>query len=94
MGLAVTDSVDEVFRVREAVGTVLARRGASGSAKPSFAAVERPVRLVTVLVEMVVGLAFIFGDTDERGRGAGTVGFLGVTFIPAFSPPRVSISTK
>jgi hypothetical protein len=85
--------VVEVFRVREAVGTVLARRGASRSAKLSFAAVGRVVRLVTVLAEILVGMGFTFGDTDERERGADTDGFVGVTFKPAFSPPRVSIST-
>ena len=40
-----------------------------------------------------MGLVFIFGDTDNRGRGAVKDGFLGVTFIPVFNPPSVSIST-
>jgi len=87
LGFGVADSVVEVLRVREAVGTVLARRGAS--AEPSFAAVVRAVRLVAVLVE----LEFVFGNTDERERGLDPDGFKGVTFIPAFSSPRVSIST-
>jgi hypothetical protein len=85
----------DVFCVREAVGTVLARLGASASSKSSFATFERAVRLATVtgLTEMVAGLGFTFGDTDERGCGADTGNFLGVILIPVFSPPRVSIST-
>jgi hypothetical protein len=84
--------VVEVLRVREAVGTVLARRGASRSSKPSFAVVERVVRLVTVLAKIRVRMC-TFGDTDGRERGAGTDDFVGITLILAFSPPRVSIST-
>jgi hypothetical protein len=93
VGIGPAAPVTGAFRVRDAAGTVLARRAASASAKPSFALVERVVRLVAVLAEVLEGLPFIFGDTDDRGRGAGEGAFLGVIFIPVFNPPSVSIST-
>jgi hypothetical protein len=93
VGLDVVDSVVEVLRIRELVGSVRARRGASASAVPAFVVVVRVVRLVMVLDEILIGLGLAFGEADKRGRITDDDGFLGVTFILGLSPPRVSIST-
>jgi hypothetical protein len=82
--------VVEVFRARDIVGSVRARRGASASAAPAFVAVVRVVRLVVVLAGVWLGLVLALGEADIRGRVADDDGFLGVTFVLGL---RVSIST-
>lgn len=88
VGATDKDSVVEVFRIRGAVGIVLARRGASVSVVVVradlalvLAAVERPERA--------------FGEGDGRERKVDDIlsVFTGVTFVAALIALRVSIST-
>lgn len=78
----------EVFRVRGAVGIVLARRGAS----VSVVVVRADLALVLAAVER---LERGFGEGDGREREVDDIlsVFTGVTFVAALIALRVSIST-